>query len=193
MNVKHLFAALVLVISPWSAVAQDPSNVGYGSVSAIAYGELAPGTPFDTLAAEDTDLDANALQRVNQELSERGYGISRDATLVMIVDMTLVRAEGQDDRIEVPRSGTDAPLGKGDNLYSTERSTILNYREAPRSGHLLRLDISVYDRKTGLYLWRGQISRDGLDVKVEQAEERMVPVLLEHLGRTQQAEDVPLQ
>jgi hypothetical protein len=192
MNFKGIVAGLLLAIWATQTFAQD-ANSRDATASAIAYGEIAPGAAFDTLAQDDTELDANALERVNAVLAQKGHGVSREAELVMVVDMTLIRAEGQDVRTEVPRTGTDAPLGKGDNLFSSERSTMLNRREVPRSGHLLRLEVSVYERKSGLYLWRGQISRDGLDVTVEQAQAMMVPTLLEHLGRTLGETSVPLQ
>ncbi len=187
-----LAASAAMATAIAAAMAQESPD-GIGLASAIAYGEIPAGAEFDTLAADSSDLDAEALQRVNRELANRGHGASRDAALVMLVDMTLIRAEGQDERTLVPRTGTEAPLGEGDNLFSSERSTLLNQREIPRSGHLLRLDIAVYERKSGLYLWRGRVSRDGLDVKVEQAAQRMVSTLLEHLGETLAESEISLQ
>ena len=192
MMSRGLTIALILMILPITALGQETGS-SEATAIAVAYGEIAADAKFDTLAADNSELDAEALERVKQELANRGHGVDQEAPLVMLVDMILVRAEGQDQKVEVPRTGTEAPIGEGDNVFSSERSTLLNRLEVPRSGHLLRLDVSVYDRKSGLYLWRGQIFRDGLDVQIEAAAERMVPALLGHLGQTLEETKIPLE
>ena len=68
------------------------------------------------------------------------------------------------------------------NFFDNTRGAFLSPAEPQRGGHLLRVTLSVYDRKSGLYVWRGQIERDSVEVNVDSSIQQMVPALLAHFG-----------
>ncbi len=86
----------------------------------------------------------------------------------------------------------DDPLTQG-NFFDNTRGAFLSPAEPQRGGHLLRVSLSVYDRKSGLYVWRGQIERDSLDVDIDSSMQQMIPALLAHFGETLPPTAVPLK
>ena len=131
--------------------------------------------------------------------------MSRDADYVVDVAAVLVRGVGQDAERLSPiqgstrgdeytnsdKSQSDQPLTQG-NLFSSTQGALFNPQEQQRGGHLLRVSLSVYDRKSGLYVWRGQIERDSVEVDAKSSLEQMVPALLNHFGQGLPPTEVPL-
>jgi hypothetical protein len=65
--------------------------------------------------------------------------------------------------------------------------------EPQQGGHLLRVSLSVDDRKSGLYVWGGQVERDRLNVDGDSSMQQMVPALLAHFGQSLPQTEVPLK
>lgn len=178
-----IFAALIL--APISAIAQEAPAPNVGIANATSYTAIPEGANFDTVAAQDDGLNSTALQLVKDKLVELGHGTDPAAPLVMMVQTDLVRAIDQDVR-------ADQPAAKR-NVFSSDDNALLSRKPVPRSGHLLRLSLAVYDRQSGLYVWRGDIARDGVEVNVDRAMSRMVPALLAQLGKSAANMEVPLE
>jgi len=176
------------------------------TASATTYTPIAAGAALDVSAAADTELAGDAVELTSGTLKQRGYTISRDAPYALDVIAVLVRGVGQEQN--VPRvtqgsvrgdqytnpensSGGD-PLTQG-NFFDNTRGAFLSPAEPQRGGHLLRVSLAVYDRKSGLYVWRGQIERDSLDVDVDSSMQQMVPALLAHFGETLPPTAIPLK
>lgn len=174
--------------------------------SATSYTPIPDGSPLDVVAAADSELATDATELTTITLKQQGYSVSREAPYVVDVAAVLVRGVGQDQESALPTQGStrgdqytnaeesaaDEPLTAG-NLFSTEQGALLTPAQPRRGGHLLRISLSVYDRKSGLYVWRGQIERDSLEVDSDSSLRQMVPALLAHFGEALPPTEVPLR
>lgn len=199
-------SAFALVLAQ-SALAQDFSTddaqasleVGaIATASATTYTPIPAGATLDVSAASNSELASDAVELTSGTLKQHGFAISRDAPYALDVIADLVRGVGQEqnaprvtqgsvrgDQYTNPENETtdDDPLTQG-NFFDNTRGAFLSPAEPQRGGHLLRVSLSVYDRKSGLYVWRGQIERDSLDVDIDSSMQQMIPALLAHFGET---------
>jgi hypothetical protein len=174
--------------------------------SATSYTQIPAGAPLDVSTGTNTQLASNAVELTSGTLKQNGYAISRDADYALDVTAVLVRGVGQEQNAprttqgsvrgdwysNAEKSAADDPLTQG-NFFDNTRGAFLSPAEPQRGGHLLRVSLSVYDRKSGLYVWRGQIERDSLEVDVDSSMQQMVPALLAHFGKSLPATAVPLK
>lgn len=174
--------------------------------SATTYTPIAAGAALDVSAAADTELAGDAVELTSGILKQNGYTISREAPYALDVIAVLVRGVGQeqdvprttqgsvrgDEYTNVENSSGDDPLTQG-NFFDNTRGAFLSPAEPQRGGHLLRVSLAVYDRKSGLYVWRGQIERDSLQVDIDSSMQQMVPALLAHFGQSLPPTPVPLK
>lgn len=188
------------------ALAQDPaSNWEQASIdgaavavaSATSYTPVPAGAALDVSTADSSELSSDAVALTSGTLKQSGYTISRDAPYALDVTTVLVRGVGQEQNVPRVTQGTVRGDGytnpenttPGDsltqgNFFDNTRGALLSPAEPQRGGHLLRVTLSVYDRKSGLYLWRGQVERDSLEVDVDSSVQQMLPALLAHFGET---------
>ncbi|MGH6891930.1 MAG: hypothetical protein ACREEP_06710 [Dongiaceae bacterium] len=205
-------SAVVLLLGQSSLVAaQDSTQASLDAAtiaiaSATNYTAIPGGSPLDVVAAADSELATDATELTTAALIQQGYSVSRDASYVVDVAAVLVRGVGQDQEsalatqgstrgdeyTNADRSAANDPLTRG-NLFSTEQGALLTPAQPRRGGHLLRVSLSVYDRKSGLYVWRGQIERDSLEVDSDSSLQQMIPALLAHFGETLPPTEVPLR
>lgn len=213
-NMRTLLAcsAFVLLLGqPGLVAAQDTTQASIepaavASASATSYAPIAASAAFDVSTAASSELASNAVELTSGTLKQHGYNISRDAPYALDVIAVLVRGIGQEQTVPRVTQGTTrgdqytnpenspsgGPLTQG-NFFDNTRGAFLSPAEPQRGGHLLRVSLSVYDRKSGLYVWRGQIERDSLQVDVDSSMQQMVPALLAHFGQTLATTEVPLK
>jgi hypothetical protein len=169
--------------------------VGLGILNTMAYQPIAAGSGFDT-NVRDSDtvggsaLDNAVLDRVNKELVARGYHVDHDAALVMLVAGDLIRGASKDAMIdEIKGIGAHHDEHQG-NVFSTNGKTLLTQPTPDNHPNTFRISVSVYDRKSGIYIWRGTIERGTSDLAPDQATEHMVPPLVATIGKTEQNRNV---
>jgi opacity protein-like surface antigen len=174
--------------------------------SATSYTPIHHGTALDVSSAANTELASDAVELVSGTLKQHGYNVSYDAPYALDVTAVLVRGVGQDRGVQSPYQGSvrgdeytnadqapsNDPLTRG-NLFDNSNGAILTPAQPQQGGHLLRVSLSVYDRKSGLYIWRGQIERDSVNVDVDSSMQQMVPALLAHFGQSLPQTEVPLR
>jgi hypothetical protein len=192
-------------VSDWEQASIDGKAVAVAS--ATTYTPIAAGAALDVSAAADTELASDAVELTSGTLKLRGYSVSRDAPYALDVIAVLVRGVGQEQNAPRSTQGSvrgdqytnpendqvsDDPLTQG-NFFDNTRGAFLSPAEPQRGGHLLRVSLSVYDRKSGLYVWRGQIERDSLEVDIDSSMQQMVPALLAHFGETLPPTAIPLK
>lgn len=179
--------------SDWEQASIDGNAVAI--VSATTYTSIPAGAALDVSSADGSQLAGNAVELTSGTLKQGGYTISRDAPYALDVTAVLVRGVGQEQN--VPRGYQGSTRGDGytnpentapgdsltqGNFFDNTRGAFLSPAEPQRGGHLLRVTLSVYDRKSGLYVWRGQVERDSVEVNVDSSMQQMVPALLAHFG-----------
>lgn len=174
--------------------------------SATSYTPIPAGAALDISSADSSELASDAVELTSGTLKQSGYTISRDAPYALDVTAVLVRGVGQEQNVPRANQGTTRGDGytnpentaPGDsltqgNFFDNTRGAFLSPAEPQRGGHLLRVTLSVYDRKSGLYVWRGQVERDSLEVAVDSSMQQMVPALLAHFGEALPPTAVPLK
>lgn len=196
------------------ALAQDALDLEEAAIDANAiaianatsYKPIPAGAAVDVSTAISTELASDAVELTSGTLEQHGYVISRDAPYALDVSAVLVRGVGQEQNppramqgsvrgdayTNSEESAANDPLTQG-NFFDNTRGAFLSPAEVQRGGHLLRVSLSVYDRKSGLYVWRGQVERDSLEVNVDSSMQQMVPALLAHFGQSLQPTAVPLR
>ena len=163
-----------------TAPATPPDSV----IQAVSYNTIPAGAHFETQVNDDSELNQETLSLVNQTLAGRGYGVDDAAPLVMVVETNLVRGQKQDDPFG--QSATERDQGSS-RLFSSNQNSLLN-PEPPiaSSDRVFRINLAVYDRASGLYVWRGSAARSNPDLDVNKASNQMVAELIGYLGRSVQ-------
>jgi hypothetical protein len=206
-------ASALLLAQP--ALAQDrPTDWEQASIegnavaiaSATTYTAIPAGAALDVSTADSSELASDAVELTSGTLKRNGHVISRDAPYALDVSVALIRGVGQEQN--VPRVNQGSTRGDGytnpentvpgdsltqGNFFDNTRGALLSPAEPQRGGHLLRVSLSVYDRKSGLYVWRGQVERDSLEVDADSSIQQMVPALLAYFGEALPPTAIPLK
>ena len=188
----------------WEQASIDGRAVAIAS--ATTYAPIPAGAALDVSTADSSELASNAVELTSGNLKQNGFTIARDAPYALDVTAVLVRGVGQEQNVPRANQGTTRGDGytnpentvPGDsltqgNFFDNTRGAFLSPAEPQRGGHLLRVTLSVYERKSGLYVWRGQVQRDSLEVDVDSSVQQMVPALLAHFGEALPPTAIPLK
>ncbi len=82
---------------------------------------------------------------------------------------------------------------KNASLFSTGGGTLLNPADPINTtDRVFRVNMTVYDRPTGHYVWRGTAQRGDANVDPATAMREMVPALLDHFGETTSGVTIPI-
>jgi hypothetical protein len=152
------------------------------SIQAVDYAPIPAGATFEVQA--DDELSQDAVERVQAELANHGYASQDQAALVMVVEADLVRGEKQDDPFGQVRANNDEAEMRA-RLFSTSQNSLLNPQQPIGSAErTYRINVSIYDRNTGLYVWRGTAMRNDPNLDVGQASNEMISALIGSVGKT---------
>jgi hypothetical protein len=152
------------------------------SIQAVGYAPVPVGAAFEVQA--DDALSQDAVERVRAELANHGYAAEDQAPLVMVLESDLIRAERQDDPFGQVHADNDEAEVRA-RLFSTTQNSLLNPQQPIGSAdRAYRINISIYDRKTGLYVWRGSAMRNNPNLDVVQAGNEMIGALIGAIGKT---------
>ena len=175
-----------LALLPAAALAQAaaPGPAPRPAIQAVDYAPIPAGAAFELQANADDELTQEALNRANDELTNRGYSAQNGAPLVMVIETNLVRGERQDDPLgQVHADNDDAAIQA--RLFSTTQNSLLNpQRPIGAADRLYRINVSVYDRKSGLYVWRASAMRNDPNLDVSQASNEMITALIGVVGKS---------
>jgi hypothetical protein len=187
-----VLAALLAAGLAWApAFAQEAKTEGTASIEAVAYQPIPPGAQLQTQPETQSQMDDDAWRQVDADLKSRGYGLGGDGDLVVTVATQLVA------RLSADRPLSDVNAEKSDpkkaNLFSTGGGTLLNPQDPVNTtDRVFRVNMTVYDRPTGHYIWRGTAERSDAALDASTAMREMVPALLDHFGETASGVTIPL-
>lgn len=181
------FLALAL-LTP--AAAQDPKATT-ATIETVAYQPIPPGAALQTQPETESQMDDDALRQVDADLAARGYALGGDGNLVVTVATQLVSRLSADQTVGEFNAKKSDP--KNANLFSTEGGTLLN-PNAPINtvDRVFRVNMTVYDRPSGHYIWRGTVERGDANVDPSTAMREMLPALLDHFGETTSGVTIPI-
>jgi hypothetical protein len=183
-SLSALALATVFSLASGEAMAQaaasspDPGP----SIQAVDYAPIPAGSIFEVQA--DDELSQDAIERVQAELANHGYAAQDQASLVMVIDTDLVRGQKQDDPFGQAHANNDEAAVQA-RLFSTSQNSLLNPQQPIGSAdRTYRINVSIYDRNSGLYVWRGTAMRNDPNLDVDQASNEMIGALIGAVGKT---------
>jgi hypothetical protein len=154
------------------------------SIQAVDYAPIPAGSVFEVQTNDDSELSQEAIERVHAELANHGYAAQDEAPLVMVIETDLVRGEKQDDPLGQVHADNDEAAIRA-RLFSTSQNSLLNpQRPIGSADRTYRINVSVYDRQSGLYVWRGSAMRNDPNLDVSQASNVMITALISAIGKT---------
>jgi hypothetical protein len=177
---------LALALAPVEAVAQAAASTPTPppEVRAVAYAPIPAGSSFEVQSNDDSELSQEGVNRVQAELPLQGYAATTGAPLVMQVEIDLVRGDRQDDPLgQVQGHSNEAPSQA--RLFSTTENSLLNpKRPIGSADRIFRISLSVYERASGLYVWRGTATRSDPNIDTSQAGNEMINALIATVGKS---------
>jgi hypothetical protein len=154
------------------------------SIQAVDYAPIPAGSVFEVQANNDDELNQEMIERVQSELANHGYAAQDDSSLVMVIEANLVRGAKQDDPLGQVHADNDGAAVQA-RLFSTSQNSLLNpQRPIGSPDRTYRISLSVYDRKNGLYVWRGTAMRSDPNLDVTQASNEMISALIGTVGKS---------
>ena len=191
------FLAVGLALPAWiqarSAWAQSDAKVeSSATINAVSYQPIPPGALIETQPETQSQMDDDAWRQIDADLAGRGYQIGGDGNLVLTIATQLV------SRLNADQSVSDVNAKKRDPknaaLFSTEGSTLLNPTDPlNRTDRTFRVSVSVYDRGSGHFVWRGSAERADASIDPANALREMLPALMDSYGESAENVTIPLQ
>lgn len=174
------------------AMAQEAAKgVSTATIEAVSYQPIPPGAQLLTQPETESQMDDDAWRQVDADLSTRGYALGGDGNLVVTVATQLVSRLSADQTVGEFNAKKSDP--KNANLFSTGGGTLLNPADPINTtDRVFRVNMTVYDRPTGHYVWRGTAQRSDANVDPSTAMREMLPALLDHFGETTSGVTVPI-
>ena len=183
-SLSVLALATALSLASGEAMAQAAASLPEPgpSIQAVDYAPIPAGSTFEVQA--DDELSQDAIERVQAELANHGYAAQDQASLVMVIDTDLVRGQKQDDPLGQAHANNDEAEMQA-RLFSTSQNSLLNPQQPIGSAdRTYRINVSIYDRNSGLYVWRGTAMRNDPNLDVDQASNEMIGALIGAVGKT---------
>ncbi len=177
-----LAAALSLAAGEALAQAAASQPAPGPSIQAVDYAPIPAGSIFEVQA--DDELSQDAIERVQSELASQGYAAQDQASLVMVIESDLIRGQKQDDPFGQAHANNNEAEVQA-RLFSTTQNSLLNPQQPIGSAdRAYRINISIYDRNTGLYVWRGSAMRSDPNLDITLAGNEMISALIGAVGKT---------
>jgi len=183
-SLSALAFASALSLASGEALAQAASSSPEPgpSIQAVDYAPIPAGSIFEVQA--DDELSQDTVERVQSELANHGYAAQEQASLVMVIDTDLIRGQKQDDPFGQAYANNDEAAMQA-RLFSTSQNSLLNPQQPIGSAdRTYRINVSIYDRNSGLYVWRGTAMRNDPNLDVDQASNEMIGALIGAVGKT---------
>ena len=163
-----------------AASLQDPGP----SIQAVDYAPIPAGSVFEVQSNADDELNQEMIERVRAELANHGYAAQDQSSLVLVIETDLVRGAKQDDPLGAVHADNDEAKVQA-RLFSTSQNSLLNpQRPIGSSDRTYRISLSIYDRQSGLYVWRGSATRSDPNLDVTQASNEMISALIGAVGKS---------
>ncbi|MDY0874464.1 hypothetical protein [Dongia rigui] len=174
-----------------SAAAQETKVESSARIDAVAYQPIPPGAHLETQPESQSQMDDDAWRQLDADLTGRGYALGSDGAYVVTVATQLTSRLKSDQSVGTVNAERSDP--KNAALFSTEGNTLLNPRDPLNTtDRTFRVNLTVYERASGHYIWRGTVERADAAIDPSTAMREMLPALLDHFGETASGVEVPL-
>ncbi len=169
----------VLSMSLFSAVAVRAEDSM--QLAVVSYGKIPAGAAFQTELVENSELASQVEAHLKKALADRGFNPAADGgyTISIAADRT--------------GGGTNLSVGNGQqsnaqvniNIDTGQNKLLGGATEPPsKIGRAYRITLAIYDRGTGRYVWRAEITDNKPDVDPAAATGPMVEKLASALEKS---------
>jgi hypothetical protein len=161
---QAMLAAAVLLMATATARAQNMTaqdkmaqdKVAQGTlapdtmqVAVVGYGKIPPGAGFQTELVENSEISTHVDDSLKAMLARHGLHYSPDAPLVFSV--AAVRTGNNDAAYAADNIATDdSQVHIAINTSDTNLTS--------KMPHTFRISLALYDRQSGHYVWRGEVT-----------------------------------
>ena len=174
MNCWTSLAAAILLVTT-AAWADDPMQI-----AVVSYGRVPAGAAFNTEPADNSEITDHVDQSLRQTLTDKGFQFSEDAGLVFAVAADTTG-----------RTGSSLGAGPQNNAQvhitiNTSQNELIGGATQPANKipHTFRITLGLYERSSGHYIWRGEITDLKPDADPLVATGPMVAKLVEALSKS---------
>jgi hypothetical protein len=170
-------AALLMTLGATAIARADDAM----SLAVVSYGKIPAGASFQTELVDNSELASQVETRLTRALSDRGFNPSTDAGLVISIAA---------DRTGGP---TNLSVGNGQqsnaqvniNIDTGQNQLLGDSTQLPtKIGRAYRITLAIYDKATGRYVWRAEITDAKPDVDPTAATGPMVEKLASALEKS---------
>jgi hypothetical protein len=144
MRYVVLIAAFLLTAT--TARAQDPIQM-----DVVGYGKIPAGARFQTELTDNSEIANHVDSDLKSILSKHGFQHSDDAGLVF----TITADTSSRDRSETALASENL---RQDNAQVHITLNTSDKTETARLPHAYRITLALYERKSGHYVWRGEVT-----------------------------------
>jgi hypothetical protein len=166
MLIVALLIATSLGLGPLARAEEDPLNL-----QVAGYERLAAGAKFSIEPTENTELSSDVMARLKEALTRHGFAYGKSSHLVMTVAADRVGGE-RPPAATFDQSTAQFHLSMGDNKPPL----------SAQIGRQYRISVDLYDRLSGRYLWRAQITDLKPDANPLAASKPMVEQLVKAMA-----------
>jgi hypothetical protein len=172
-----LVAALPLVLSVAAvAFADDPMQL-----AVVSYGKIPAGSAFQTELTDNTELASQVETSLKKALGNHGFSAADDAPYVISIaaDRT-----GGSTNLSVGNTGqSNAQVNI--NIDTGQNKLLGGSNQAPeKMARAYRITLAIYNKATGRYIWRAEITDPKPDVDPVAATGPMVEKLASALEKS---------
>ena len=160
--VKRITFLILAIMGISPLLAQEPS-VEY---STISYAPLPARIAFVLEATEQTLLNEQVIEHLRLVLPQKGYSLDQQARYGIVINAELITP---DYREVAPQR------------WQLLHLTFPN-RSPARKDYFISL--AIYDKQSGLYIWRGEAARFDETQIVDDIRENMINALVSAFGQT---------
>jgi hypothetical protein len=167
--------AAAILLTATAAWADDPMQI-----AVVGYGRVPAGAAFNTEPADNSEITDRVDQSLRQALTGKGFQFSEDAGLVFAI------AADTTGRTDSSLSAGPQNNAQVHISINTSQNEIIGGATQPANKipHTFRITLGLYERSTGHYLWRGEITDLRPDADPLGATGPMVAKLVEALGKS---------
>ena len=200
--------AAVVVAVAWLLVLSFSSGQALGAdghINALSFKPLPGSASIAVKAWDNSDENKDYATRIEAYLKTKGYQIAKEGDLILSFETKetkgiwtkdarshVLEVEGHGGR----RGGEQARVRL--NLYSSQEGGLLNSpadpegRKGKKTAPQIMLEVTV-DINKGRRLWQGQASANQSSANVSTLVHKLIPVLMEKMGKTVRRESFDFQ
>lgn len=177
----RLMALVTVVLFMIMLAAAKPRAEDSMQLAVVSYGGIPAGADFQTELVENSELASHVEANLKKALSERGFNSTADAGLV--ISIAADRTGGPTNQSVGSSQQSNAQVNIN---IDTSQSQLLGGSTQPvtKIGRAYRITLAIYDRATGRYVWRAEITDNKPDVDPAAATAPMVEKLMAALEKS---------